>query len=284
MRENRLISFNFGNVSIRIPLKGFWFGADRPTSPMHSHGAFEHHILLKGEAKIETEGNTMDVPSKHFVLIPPDVFHSFRIGERGSVVLSFSFYLEKNRRKRAVDYDSIFQENADRIAILPVNAEQEGYVNRIAAGVYSERLSTEDRLTAWFSLLFMDLAEALAKENSSKLTDDTDDFSGELDARTFMIEEYFNEYYMDNLSLHQLAETLCLSEKQTDRLVRKAFGEGFSDHLTAVRLTIAKKLLKDSEKKVGEIASEIGYRSYNGFYFAFKKKTGKTPEEYRKGT
>lgn len=127
----------------------------------------------------------------------------------------------------------------------------------------------------------MDLSKGLVNENSSRLSSSVDDYAGELDTRAFMIEEYFNEYYMENLSLKNLSEKLCLGEKQTDRLIRKVFGEGFSNHLSAVRITIAKKLLRGTKKEIGEIAAEVGYQSYTGFYLAFKKKTGKTPMQYR---
>jgi len=33
---------------------------------------------------------------------------------------------------------------------------------------------------------------------------------------------------------------------------------------------------------LSKVAEEVGYQSYNGFYMAFKRATGLTPQAYRK--
>jgi AraC-like DNA-binding protein len=96
-----------------------------------------------------------------------------------------------------------------------------------------------------------------------------------------MIEDYFNEHYMEDVTLKDLANRLYLSEKQTDRMIKKAFGEGFSQHLCKIRMLIAKDLLTDTDKDVSEIALDVGYKSYNGFYLAFKQYVKMTPNQYR---
>ena len=86
---------------------------------------------------------------------------------------------------------------------------------------------------------------------------------------------------MENISLKNLSEILYLSEKQTDRMIKKAFGEGFRQHLCRIRMLVAQRLLTDTDKSVEKIADEVGYRSYNGFYISFRQKHNMTPIEYR---
>ncbi|MBE7010042.1 MAG: helix-turn-helix transcriptional regulator [Ruminococcaceae bacterium] len=64
--------------------------------------------------------------------------------------------------------------------------------------------------------------------------------------------------------------------------IEKAFGTGFREQLTKMRMRSAKKFLRDGEKDVSQVAEVVGYQSYNGFYIAFKRETGMTPAEYRK--
>jgi two-component system response regulator YesN len=48
-----------------------------------------------------------------------------------------------------------------------------------------------------------------------------------------------------------------------------------------MRMKSAKELLSDSDIEIRSVAEKVGYQSYNGFYLAFKRAVGMTPEEYR---
>ena len=45
----------------------------------------------------------------------------------------------------------------------------------------------------------------------------------------------------------------------------------------------AKQLLRNTSKRSGEIAGEIGYKDPRYFSFVFKKYQGVTPSQYRNG-
>jgi len=95
------------------------------------------------------------------------------------------------------------------------------------------------------------------------------------------IQEYFNEYYMESITLGELSRLLNLSEKQTDRIIKKAYGTGFKQRLSRVRLKNAQELLKNTDLEIRIVAQQSGYQSYNGFYLAFRKQYECTPQEYR---
>ena len=104
----------------------------------------------------------------------------------------------------------------------------------------------------------------------------------ESDFRTQIIQVFFVKNYTFDITLGDLAAILKLSEKQTGRLVKKACGTDFQSYLTELRLKNAKRLLKETDDELQKIAEDIGYKSYNGFYLAFKKGFGMTPIVYRK--
>ena len=60
-------------------------------------------------------------------------------------------------------------------------------------------------------------------------------------------------------------------------------GQSFVEYLTQKRMTRAKQFLRQSNKRTGEIAAEVGYRDPRYFSFVFKKTQGCTPREYRAG-
>ena len=89
--------------------------------------------------------------------------------------------------------------------------------------------------------------------------------------REFIIHEFFENRYSEDVTVLDLARELNLSKKQTARLVKKYMGTGFSVALTRYRLDAAKQLLIcDESLSMADVAELVGYRSYSGFWKAFK--------------
>ena len=57
----------------------------------------------------------------------------------------------------------------------------------------------------------------------------------------------------------------------------------FVEYLTQKRMDKAQQLLRQTAKRSGEIAFEVGYRDPRYFSFIFKKTQGCTPSAYRSG-
>ena len=90
--------------------------------------------------------------------------------------------------------------------------------------------------------------------------------------REFLITEFFANHYHEDISLNDIASALNVSEKQAGRLVEKYMGESFSRVLSKCRVRAAKNFLAvDAKLSLSEVAELVGYRSYSGFWKAFKK-------------
>lgn len=282
MKKNAILKFEMGNVTIAVVMQGFCQSLQKGNSEMHNHASFEFHMIMQGSVTLDTNNGSMEFSENDSVLIPPEVFHGFKRADKESAALAFSFYLEKNRKKNCVDYFSLIQKHlqaADRIITFRQNLIIGECLKKIVSRIYDESLVKEDIIRAEFTLLFAEIFLSFIDEETP--SPDYGNEAGENDARIFIIEEYFNEYYMENISLKNLSEILYLSEKQTDRMIKKAFGEGFRQHLCRIRMLVAQRLLTDTDKSVEKIADEVGYRSYNGFYLSFRQKNNMTPIEYR---
>lgn len=93
---------------------------------------------------------------------------------------------------------------------------------------------------------------------------------------------YVNEHFNENISLQDLSEKLYLTPNYITTLFKKDTGTTFKRYLTKVRLDHAKKLLKDTNTKISDIAALVGYDNDEYFCKVFKKTTGSTPSDYRK--
>ncbi len=282
MRMFSVFKVGMGNITIKAVITGFYHGEKFPKSPMHNHAAFEFLFFMRGSAMLKTENDSLILEEKDSVLIAPETFHSLIPQGEDTAVMSFTFFIEGNQKKSGADYEKLVREKLkgeNNITPFYQNNQIGECLGKIAANIYSESIVAEDIIKAELVLLFSEIFSHFEEEKGEG--NDYEKNASEYDTRAFMIEEYFNEHYKEDISLEELARSLYLSEKQTERMIKNAFGEGFRQHLKRIRLLIAQRLLTDTEKEIKEIAEEVGYQSYNGFYLAFKKTIGITPENYR---
>ena len=95
------------------------------------------------------------------------------------------------------------------------------------------------------------------------------------------LHEYIFNNLEKDLSLVKLSEVAYLNPAYLSRVYKHITGTKLSDYIFNTRLNRAKKLLKESNSKVHEIANAVGFESVAYFIRSFKKGTGLTPQEYR---
>ena len=96
------------------------------------------------------------------------------------------------------------------------------------------------------------------------------------------IDRYLESNYCNKVSLEGVARYLGMSRTYFSLFFKTHYGEGFSDHLTGLRVKKAGRLLLDSDKQIPAIATECGFKTVQYFTRAFKKVTGVTPASYRR--
>ncbi len=97
-------------------------------------------------------------------------------------------------------------------------------------------------------------------------------------------EKYVRDNFCDpNISLISVANHVAMSAAYFSTVFSQTTGRSFISYLTAMRIERAKELLSGTQMKLSDIALEIGYNEPNYFSHVFRKTTGMTPKEYRKG-
>jgi AraC-like DNA-binding protein len=91
------------------------------------------------------------------------------------------------------------------------------------------------------------------------------------------------EASLEEVSLASVAQEVGLSERQVSRLFREEFGTTFRDHLAALRLERAKRLLAGTDLSVIEVAGHTGWSSLAHFNSVFRRQVGVTPSSFRAG-
>lgn len=92
---------------------------------------------------------------------------------------------------------------------------------------------------------------------------------------------YIDQNYSGDISLNTIADNVYLSASYVSRLFKKSLGKNYIDYLTEVRVNRAKEQLKNTNKKVSEIAQQVNLGNTQNFIRIFKKYEGTTPGQYR---
>lgn len=103
-------------------------------------------------------------------------------------------------------------------------------------------------------------------------------YGAEISAAKQFIDAHFSD---ESLSLHSVATKVGFSPNHFSAVFSQEMGQTFVEYLTFVRLETAKKILRESDMRMGEIAFSVGYHDSNYFSFLFKKHEGISPREYR---
>ena len=96
------------------------------------------------------------------------------------------------------------------------------------------------------------------------------------------IEREVKENYAENLTLKDLSEKYYVNAAYLGQLFRKKYEVSFKDYLNNYRMEKAAQLLVRTDKKIYEIAEEVGYRDLDYFVNRFIAAKGCTPAKFRK--
>ena len=93
--------------------------------------------------------------------------------------------------------------------------------------------------------------------------------------------KYVELHYASPMSIEQMAGLAGFSKSHFMKYFRQTMGVPFTAYLNSYRLTMAARLLLQSDDTVLSIASEVGFDNLSYFNRAFKKQYGMTPSTYR---
>lgn len=95
------------------------------------------------------------------------------------------------------------------------------------------------------------------------------------------VKNYIDAHFNQNISLKSIAGVFYMNPVYMGQLFKKTYGVYFKEYLMQIRIHEAKKLLRQSDKRIYQIAEEVGFGSPDYFVTQFEKLEQMTPTEYR---
>ena len=91
---------------------------------------------------------------------------------------------------------------------------------------------------------------------------------------------YVEVGYGEDVGIKNVAKEFYVSDSTISHLFKQKLGISFYRFVTQRRLIAAKKLI-EKDLALDEVAVQVGFNDYSGFYRAFKKEYGISPKQYR---
>jgi Response regulator containing CheY-like receiver domain and AraC-type DNA-binding domain len=95
------------------------------------------------------------------------------------------------------------------------------------------------------------------------------------------IKKYIDNNICEELTRTQLANYVYLSPDYLSRIFKQEIGIQLTEYITQKRIQRAKRLLKETDLSIGEIAFSVGYSNWAYFSKVFREKNGETPAQFR---
>ncbi|MCL6458293.1 MAG: response regulator transcription factor [Gorillibacterium sp.] len=97
------------------------------------------------------------------------------------------------------------------------------------------------------------------------------------------IRSHIEAHYQEMISLKSIAALFYINPVYLGQLFKKTYGLYFNDFLQQLRINEAKRLLRQTDLWIYEVAERVGYNNRDYFVTKFERLEGTTPSEYRNG-
>jgi len=94
--------------------------------------------------------------------------------------------------------------------------------------------------------------------------------------------DYVEKNYTEKLSLNVISQKYNYTLQHVSALFKKEVGVNFQEYIQSVRIKESCRLLINTEQKVADIATKVGYSNIKFFNEVFKRHMEMTPREFRK--
>lgn len=248
------------------------FGQNRHqwVASRHCNAEYELHILLKGKIPVEVEEQHFVLESRQGIFISPGQYHIPLSAKEQLDHFSLSFSFGESTLA------DLLHREIPSYKLFYISTEMLQECLALFYEYNAHRTYCNEKIQALLMSLFVSLFRTLnlnTPKTGSRTTTEIE--------RTEIIDDFFAEHLQNLRRADELAEQLCVSTRQLDRILYQLYGMSFQEKITHTKMDRAAWLLRTSDKKIDEIAEAIGYASEAAFYQAFRKYFHITPKKYR---
>ena len=243
----------------------------------HVHSAVEILMPSQGVSVVRLPDRDYRVKADEILIIPPNTLHELMEDEG---ILRYLILFEPGPLFSLVDMQQAYV-----AAQRPVYLQSQSETHREIARLLHELVDCYfQEKPMWNTRCYACLLQvyALLAEEYASTAAPAEEERRLIDPQIMnMAVSYIGEHYMEEISLEQVASFTGYSRYYFSRAFKNYFGISYSDYLMVKRINEAVKLLVNTDKPIGEVATEAGFGSIATFNRVFRNHKNCTPTRYR---
>ncbi|WHX47829.1 AraC family transcriptional regulator [Paenibacillus woosongensis] len=274
----------------RLPFGTYWyqFGPGEHVVDCHWHEEAEFFYCLEGETLFQVDTDYFVVRAGEAVFIDGGDIHAAHAhGEQGC---SFFTLVFGTNMLSSAYYDAV-QENLilplqERKATFPRHiSEKHDYGQPLLQHLAAIMDSCEARAPGYEGSvkghLYLMLSELAVRGQLCNRAATTGNDSFKIE-RLKKVIHYIQQNYGQQIRLSELAALIPMSEGQLCRFFKSMTRQTPMDYINSYRIRQAVELLREPDRKISDIALEVGYDNISYFIRVFRKAMNCSPSEFRK--
>jgi len=245
---------------------------------LHKHAYAELFVCVKGSITLVVPDRHIIVSEGELLLIPCNYLHRKEYNaDPDNKWFSVGLHIVGNRRRVECNIYSEFSELCAGQQPILVSGSRE-----MCESIYQLKFEHHEGNDSLSALLAASILAHVSRSAAPVKNDirSEDELRCEIKLISYL-EFFIDNYYAEDFTAEQLAKQLFISTSQLSRIVKKRFGTTLHRVIIKKRLSVAAKLLIESEMPIDDITRSAGFRTLSCFYRSFREEYGITPIKYR---
>lgn len=254
----------------------------------HHHPEYELILITHGQGRRLVGDHSEDFTAGDLVLLGPQLPHAWisdrESGDAEADVFSRSIYVQFNETLFTAGLQGIseFQSISKLLRNSRRGMKVAGRNKEQIAEILTSLPEADpvDRLLALLKMLNLFVESRYKLLASERYLSEKIYFKSK---RMTRIHQFLVERFRAEVTLGEVAELVNMTRTSFCRFFKSQTGFTFTEYLNRIRIDFARKLLRNTEMKIQEIAYECGFTSISYFNQTFKRITGTSPRLFRAG-
>ncbi|MBE6643733.1 MAG: AraC family transcriptional regulator [Ruminococcaceae bacterium] len=278
---NREFSVSVENITLRLLVdrKSNLSQGEGEPFELHRHVSAELFACISGRFELATEDGRLTLNEGDLAIVPPGVPHCKLPEADGAALAVLSFTCDRRSERSSCDLYSALSTFVCSEGISVYRERND--ICAEAEDIFRQG-QTDGRIMPALKMaeLLIKIAEA---DSETPAVGREGSVEGRYDIQRMMrLDALIASSYMKELTLKDIADSLYISSRQLDRIVRRRYGKTLHKVIMETRVRAAAHMLLTTDKAVDKIGREVGFSSNAGFYREFSRYCGSTPAEFRK--
>lgn len=240
-------------------------------STAHTHHFTELFYVTRGNGQFFVEDDSFSVKANDLIIVNPNVTHT----ELGIPGTTFEYVVLGIQGLQFQPSESGQHFNYNKYNLSYFEKELQFCLHALI----NELRSKEDYYEAVCQNLYEILIYYIFRKTKTELSIAS---SKKITKECRFIEEYIDEHYTEDITLQTLSDLTFMNKYYLVHAFKNYKGTSPINYLIDKRIEESQHLLANTNYPVSKISDQIGFSSQSYFSQVFRKRTGLTPNQYRK--